>query len=271
MQTIKTCKLDNDKQHVCFKDLENYWRKDEYLAGLSSIEMAQIRQNLGLPSQLEVDFQLDKQSKNPIQNRTVARELEKKPNIEALARVAFTGQYSDLRNFPITLPNPCPLLINLKNIQYLYDGLKPIQIDLNKLSQFENDLNFITKDVLDSEVTLKGIILNNKTLIPDCDKMVKINVPLKVSELVQDLPYITLLDAAQRFVSTETLSNYLTKTEAENKYLQYIDSVVSSLSDNAVSAKAVYTYCQTLIDRISGLESRITSLEARILALESNG
>lgn len=40
----------NDYRHVCFKDLENYWRKDEYFENLSPGEIIKIKTNLGLLS-----------------------------------------------------------------------------------------------------------------------------------------------------------------------------------------------------------------------------
>ena len=38
----------SDYRHVCFKDLENYWRKDEYFDNLSSGEIIKIKKNLDL-------------------------------------------------------------------------------------------------------------------------------------------------------------------------------------------------------------------------------
>ena len=38
----------NDYRHVCFKDLDNYWRKDDYFDNLSDSAKTQIKKNLGL-------------------------------------------------------------------------------------------------------------------------------------------------------------------------------------------------------------------------------
>mgnify|MGYP003617674525 CR=1 FL=1 len=38
MQTTTTCSLNDDYKHVCFKDLENYLKKDSLLSGYSSLE-----------------------------------------------------------------------------------------------------------------------------------------------------------------------------------------------------------------------------------------
>lgn len=40
----------NDYRHVCFKDLENYFKKSDYFDGLSDQEMELIRTNLDVPS-----------------------------------------------------------------------------------------------------------------------------------------------------------------------------------------------------------------------------
>lgn len=40
---------DNEYRHVCYKDLENYFKKDAYFSDLSDDEKALIRKNLGIP------------------------------------------------------------------------------------------------------------------------------------------------------------------------------------------------------------------------------
>lgn len=40
----------NDYRHVCFKDLENYFKKSDYFGGLSDLEIESIRTNLDVPS-----------------------------------------------------------------------------------------------------------------------------------------------------------------------------------------------------------------------------
>lgn len=42
---------DNEYRHVCFKDLENYFKKDAYFSDLSDDEKALIRKNLGISEQ----------------------------------------------------------------------------------------------------------------------------------------------------------------------------------------------------------------------------
>lgn len=43
----------NEYRHVCFKDLENYVKRDEYFGNLSEAELEQIRHNLNVPSKTE--------------------------------------------------------------------------------------------------------------------------------------------------------------------------------------------------------------------------
>lgn len=45
----------NEYRHVCFKDLNNYFRKDDYLGGLTNIEKQQIRNNINAVSSVELD------------------------------------------------------------------------------------------------------------------------------------------------------------------------------------------------------------------------
>jgi hypothetical protein len=40
----------NDYRHVCFKDLEGYFKKSDHLGGLSEKEKEAIRNNLEVPS-----------------------------------------------------------------------------------------------------------------------------------------------------------------------------------------------------------------------------
>lgn len=48
----------NDYRHVCFKDLEGYFKKSDYLGGLSESEKKNIRNNLEVPSLEEVSSKL---------------------------------------------------------------------------------------------------------------------------------------------------------------------------------------------------------------------
>ena len=284
MQTIKTCTLDNDKQHVCFKDLENYWKKDEYFEGLSQAEMAQIRQNLGLPTDVTIDSSLDTKSKNPVQNRVITAQLNKKIDVDQLSKVGITGQYVDLRNKPCNLPNPCGLLIEGLNTlgeatQWYYDGNEQVRVNLNtKLSNFENDKCFIDKDALNTAITLSGIIVNGKVLRTDCDKYVTVDIPTKVSDLTQDINYLTAGDAARTYATKLQVNKLLSKTDAANTYLAKadVDQTVIANSTNAVSGKAVYAKyhvieasVNSLIQRLAATETALQETQAELNSLRS--
>ena len=51
-----------DYRHVCFKDLENYFKKDEYFGDLSDLEKQQIRENLGIQGSPDIKGQVVKGS-----------------------------------------------------------------------------------------------------------------------------------------------------------------------------------------------------------------
>lgn len=277
MQTIKTCELDNNKKHVCFQDLQDYWRKDEYLTGLSAAETAQIRKNLGLPTEMAVDSTLDEQSKNPVQNRVVTKQLQKKPDIDQISKVGITGQYGDLRNKPCGLPNPYSLVIvgldaNGEATEWRYDGSELTYVNLNtKLSNFENDKCFVDKDQLNQAITVKGIIVNGELLAADCDKFVKIDVPTRLSQLIQDMSYMTSLDAANRFADKSDVENLLSKEEANRTYVakSAIDQTVSSTSSNAVSSAAVYNTTSQINNRVTATNSIIDTLNSTVTTLEN--
>ena len=98
MQTLKTCSLTDDYKHVCFKDLDCYVRKDDLLAGYSSLEQEKIRKNLGIVNQdIQIDRELNIYSENPLQNKVVYNALNQKVNIDSLADVAITGEYRDIK------------------------------------------------------------------------------------------------------------------------------------------------------------------------------
>lgn len=194
MDTIKTCTLDDSKRHVCFADLDQYWRKDEYLSGLNDIEKFQIKQNLGIvDNDLQVDSYIDKTSKFPVQNRAIAHALDKKADINALSRLAITGQYADLKNAPCNLPNPEGLIFNTNQGSWFYDGTDRIEIEFpTKLSEFENDSLYIDRDFFFDNVKIDGIRVNGTEVQPDFTKVVDITIPSKVSDLIDAENYVTL-------------------------------------------------------------------------------
>ena len=54
-------------RHVCFKDLEDYLRKDDYLSGFSKSEYEEIRKNLGVLTEEEIKQIIDEFTRNNIQ------------------------------------------------------------------------------------------------------------------------------------------------------------------------------------------------------------
>lgn len=188
MDTIKTCNLDNDKKHVCFKDLKDFWRKDEYFDGLNELEKERIRQNLNLPAERPVDADLSKISKNPVQNRIVTQALERKVDVNALSKVGITGQYKDLKEAPCELPNPEGILFNLgPDSQVYYDGTEGVVLNLKtKLSQFENDKNFATKKDIEDAISIRGVKVNG-VIQTDCEKYVDIFIPTELGQLYDNI------------------------------------------------------------------------------------
>ena len=189
MDTIKTCNLDNDKKHVCFKDLKDFWRKDEYFDGLNELEKERIRQNLNLPAERPVDADLSKISKNPVQNRIVTQALERKVDVNALSKVGITGQYKDLKEAPCELPNPEGILFNLgPDSQVYYDGTEGVVLNLKtKLSQFENDKNFATKKDIEDAISIHGVKVNGELAQTSCEKYVDIFIPTEIGQLYDNI------------------------------------------------------------------------------------
>lgn len=234
MQTIKSCTLDNGKRHVCFDDLNNYWRKDEYLTGLNDIEKAQLKQNLDIQDTPHIDGYLDKLSKNPVQNRVISLALDKKLDIDQSAKVALTGQYSDLKNTPCTLPNPQGLVIMGNNPQF-YDGTERVTIDIpTKVSDLEQDIDYVDECKVKELIPIHGIRVNDTEARIDFEKVINIKVPTKLSDLA---------DA----------NNFIRQDE--------IVDVVDSGELKPVSSKGVYDALQQIKETLTVLSGRISRLE----------
>jgi hypothetical protein len=45
----------NEYRHVCFKDLDNYFKRDDYFSDLTSQEKKLVRKNLGLSIVDDID------------------------------------------------------------------------------------------------------------------------------------------------------------------------------------------------------------------------
>lgn len=197
MQTTTTCSLNDDYKHVCFKDLENYLKKDSLLSGYSSLEQEKIRQNLGITNwdQVEFDPKLSIYSENAVKNKVITEALSKKIDINKLADVAITGNYKDLLNKPCQLPNPEILLfkggLDAKNT--VYDGSENVIVNLpSKVSDFPDAEDFKPNyATIESMIPIKQISVNDVILKISTDKIANIIVPTKISQLTNDSSFVT--------------------------------------------------------------------------------
>lgn len=182
-QSVKCCSLDEQYKSVCFKDLEDYQKKYDYMEGYSELEQELIRKNLGIKDLRCIDPYLSPTSKNPVENNVVFAALQGKIDIEKVSKVSFTGNYEDLCNKPMFLPNPKALIIKGKNDngiddQWVYDGSYPSVVNLpTKMSQLENDKGFVKFGEVDNFVPIKSISVNHEVIIPDYTKNVNIDIP----------------------------------------------------------------------------------------------
>lgn len=234
MQTLKTCSLTDDYKHVCFKDLDCYVRKDDLLAGYSSLEQEKIRKNLGIINQdIQIDRELNIYSENPLQNKVVYNALNQKVNIDSLADVAITGEYRDIKHKPCELPNPEVLVVKSATKNYVYDGKDPVAIELpTSIKDFPDYVDYVIDwQRVEDMVPIKTISVNGKIISPDNCKNVDITVPTKVSELQNDSDFATnaLVDSkifkAQTDVNSliESTKQEVLTTVNEQKALIYSD------------------------------------------------
>ena len=183
METLKSCEIADQYKHVCFKDLENYIRKDQLastLSGLCQIELDKIKNILGINS-VYVDKVLREYSPNAIANGTVTAALRHKADINALSKVAFTGKHDDLEGSPCTLPNPdCLLIESGAGLQH-YDGSEPVKIVIpvvpENLTETLQELQVAIENINDECINkIEHILVNNVEVPIDC-KTVNITIP----------------------------------------------------------------------------------------------
>ena len=224
MQTLKSCEIQDLYKHVCYKDLQDYIRKDqlyETLNGLCDTELEKIKNVLGVTS-VYVEKVLREYSPNAIANGTVTAALREKANIKDLHSVAFSGNYKDLKETTCELPNPGTLLLKLDNQNdgVIYKGENDVLVNL-----YEWLTNFLTQHI-DEYVTpqpgcdcpITGITVNNVPQTPYCG-VVNLSIPLN------------------------DLDNYYDKTQIDNR--------VRSLQDQI----------NTLRQSYNALEERVARLE----------
>ena len=224
MQTLKSCEIQDLYKHVCYKDLQDYIRKDqlyETLNGLCDTELEKIKNVLGVTS-VYVEKVLREYSPNAIANGTVTAALREKADKKDLHSVAFSGNYRELINKPCDLPNPGTLLLKLDNQNdgVIYKGENDVLVNL-----YEWLTNFLTQHI-DEYVTpqpgcdcpITGITVNNVPQTPYCG-VVNLSIPLN------------------------DLDNYYDKTQIDNR--------VRSLQDQI----------NTLRQSYNALEERVARLE----------
>ena len=198
MQTLKSCVLTDEYKHVCFKDLEGYMNVDNFidlLKGYCEIDLQKIKTILGIGDTIYVDKKIRDYSPNPVAGGAIAAALREKVNVDAISKVAITGEYVDLKNKPCTLPNPEVLVIegkrNGQSKQWVYDGSEPIRVYLpTKLSDLTNDIKMITAEDVEDMIHIKTISVNGEIIKPNKCKNVDIFVPTKLSQLKNDANYV---------------------------------------------------------------------------------
>lgn len=223
MQTLKSCEIQDLYKHVCYKDLQDYIRKDELydtLNGLCDTELEKIKNVLGITS-VYVEKVLREYSPNAIANGTVTAALRNKVEKSELAKVALSGNFQDLVGKPCELPNPEGLLIiDLQNTEKLYNGSCPVRVDL-----YNQLVEHLTQHITDylpeqpgCDCPITGITVNNVPQTPDCG-IVNLSIPLN------------------------DLDNYYDKTQIDNR--------VRSLQDQINALRQSY----------NALEERVARLE----------
>ena len=85
--------------------------------------------------EVNVDNELSLTSENPVQNKTITHELNKKQNSSSLPRVAITGDYNDLKN----IPNEFNPTHHNHVVVDVVDYEENIDFDLGKLLDILND------------------------------------------------------------------------------------------------------------------------------------
>lgn len=181
MRTLKSCEIQDAYKHVCFKDLEDYIRKDglyDTLKGLCQIELDKIKSVLGINS-VYVDKVLKEYSPNAIANGTVTAALREKVSRTELAQVAFSGDYNDLIHKPCHLPNPCGLMVVGLDGSQFYDGGEPVKINIpTDLSQLTDETGLLSSqvDLTPYENVIESISVNGVKVNPDECKNVNIQI-----------------------------------------------------------------------------------------------
>ena len=222
MQTLKSCEIQDLYKHLCYKDLQDYIRKDglyDTLKGLCDTELDKIKNVLGITS-VYVEKVLREYSPNAIANGTVTAALREKADKKDLHSVAFSGDYRELINKPCELPNPEELVIDLTGDgtgNVLYKGDRGVRINLfewldNYLVEHIND--YVTPTECDCPI--KGIKVNN------------------VEQPIDDCGIVNIT------INSPNMSNYYNKAE--------VDTFITTLNGEITSLKARVTQLEQQIN-----------------------
>ena len=271
MQTLKTCSLTDDYKHVCFKDLDCYVRKDDLLAGYSSLEQEKIRKNLGIINQdIQIDRELNIYSENPLQNKVVYNALNQKVNIDSLADVAITGEYRDIKHKPCELPNPEVLVVKSATKNYVYDGKDPVAIELpTSIKDFPDYVDYVIDwQKVEDMVPIKTISVNGKIISPDNCKNVDITVPTKVSELQNDSDFATNALVDSKIFKAQTDVNSLIESTKQEVLTTVNEQKALIYSDLSELSKKVETYANSVDNKYTELKDSITAVSGLMSATD---
>ena len=176
---------------------------------------------------ITVDSALSTTSENPVQNKVITVELNKKANTEDLATVATSGNYNDLSSKP-TIPTKTSDLTNDSNFVESTD-LASVATS-GSYNDLSNKPTIPTVNNGTLTIQKNGTAVETFTANSSTNKTANITVPTKTSDLTNDSNFVESTDLA----SVATSGSY---NDLSNK--PTIDSALSSTSTNAVQNKVI--------------------------------
>lgn len=94
-------KLDKKIDNVVYKNnILYFYSDDEIIKVIDLVNEELVKKILTGSIEIKVDRNLSETSRNPVMNKTITAELNKKQDISKLPKVAQTGDYNDLENIP---------------------------------------------------------------------------------------------------------------------------------------------------------------------------
>lgn len=93
--------LDTKIDDVLYSDnVLKFYANEEVIKTIDLVDKRLIEKILKGKIDINVDSKLSLKSRNPVQNKVITEELEKKQDSSTLPKVAQTGDYNDLKNIP---------------------------------------------------------------------------------------------------------------------------------------------------------------------------